>query len=119
MEKIWGENMIFGHFSYLVYMLIFTLIPICILWSINFHFLKKNIKVIWMTTVIAIVYQLIVDPFAENWHAWFFSHDKILGVWIFNFPVENILFFVLISVAISSAVLSFIYHQKTGNFSKL
>ena len=111
--------MTFGHFSYLVYMLIFTLIPIGILWVKNFQFLKKNIKIVWMTVIIAVIYQLIVDPFAENWNAWFFSSDKILGVWIFNFPLENILFFILISIAISSAVLTFIYYQERGKFNKL
>lgn len=103
--------MTFGHFSYLVYMLIFTFVPIGILWLMNFSFLKKNVKIILATTLIGAVYQLIADPFAEYWGAWFFGENKILGLRLFNFPVENVLFFVLVSIAISSAVLSFIRYQ--------
>ena len=70
-------------------------------------------------TIIAIAYQLVANPFAENWNTWFFSDNKILGTWIFNFPVENILFIILISIAISSAVLTFIHYQETGKFDKI
>lgn len=99
-------------------MLIFTLIPIGILWIKNFRFLKKNIKIIWLTAIIALAYQLVTDPFAERWNAWFFSKDRILGIWVFNFPIENMLFFILISIAISSAVLTFIYYQRKGRFNR-
>jgi hypothetical protein len=59
-------------------MLAFTLIPIGILWAKNFQFLKKNIKIVGMSAVIAIIYQVIVDPFAENWNTWFFLTIKFL-----------------------------------------
>lgn len=98
----------FGNYSYLIYMLIFTLTPTIILWVLNFNFLKRNLKIILIIILLAVVYQLIADPFAENSKAWFFSEDKILGIWIFNFPLENILFFILTSLATSSAVLTFI-----------
>lgn len=72
-----------------------------------------------MTAISGVIFQLIADPFAENWQAWGFSDDKILGLWLFNFPVENILFFILVPIAISSAVLTFIYYQETDKFNKL
>lgn len=97
-------------------MLIFTLISTTILWSINYKFLKRNLRVILLTVVMAVIYQLIVDPIAENWQAWFFSHNKILQIWVFNFPLENTLFFILTSFATSSAVLTFIH--LTSSFKK-
>ena len=111
--------MTFGHFSYLVYMLIFTLIPIGILWVKNFQFLKKNIKIVWMTVFIGVIYQFIIDPFAGSWGTWFFTKEKILGIWILNFPIEDLIFIILILIAISSAVLTFIYCQESGKFNKL
>ncbi|MBI3619962.1 hypothetical protein HY214_02350 [Candidatus Roizmanbacteria bacterium] len=93
-------------------MLIFTLIPISILWTKYYSPLKKNIKIVLTVMIIAIIYQLIADPFAEAWHAWFFSENKVMGLWLFNFPVENIIFFALVSIAISSAVIAFIYHEQ-------
>ena len=100
-------------------MILFTFIAIGIPWMKNFNFLKKNIKIILITALISIIYQLIADPFAENWGAWFFSNNKILGLWILNFPIENMLFFVLVSIAISSAVLTFIHYEERGKFDKL
>lgn len=108
----------FGHFSYLVYMLIFTMLPTTILWSINFKFLKRNLKIIILTVSLAVIYQLIADLIAENWQAWFFSNDKILQIWIFNFPLENTLFFILTSFATASAVLTFIHLKKIKKIFK-
>lgn len=108
----------FGQFSYLVYMLTFTLIPIITLWFINFRFLFKNIKVILGVAIIALGYQLIVDPFAEYFQAWFFSEDRILGIWLFNFPIENVLFFLLVSIALSSAVLTLVNLQQVKGLAK-
>lgn len=110
--------MMFGQFSYLVYMLIFTLIPIGILWTKNFKFLRKNGRIVLITVFIGIIYQIIADPFAESWSAWFFTKEKILNIWILNCPIENLIFMILISIAISSAVLTFIYYQETGKINK-
>lgn len=97
----------FGKYSYIVYMLIFTLIPITIIVYKKHEILKKNLKIVFTTVLLAIIYQLIADPFAEAWKAWFFTKDKILDIWIFNFPLENMVFIVLVSIAISTATIGF------------
>lgn len=105
----------FGKYSYLIYMLIFTLIPIAVIWTKYYIFLKANIKIVLLMSAIGIIFQLITDPFAESWRAWFFRSDRILNVWIWNFPIENLIFFFLVSIAVSSAILGFIKHyQKRG-----
>lgn len=98
----------FGRYSYIVYMLFFTLLPIGILWVRKFQVLKKNIRLIAVIAAFGLIYQLVADPFAEAWSAWFFSEDKTLGIRVFNFPIENILFFVLVFVAIASGTIVFI-----------
>lgn len=100
-------------------MLIFTLIPISILWIKNFKFLKKNIKIILIACILGIIHQFVSDPFAESWGAWFFNSEKILNVWILNFPLENVIFVILVSFVISSAVLTFIHYQEEGKFKIL
>lgn len=97
----------FGEYTYLVWMLIFTIVPIGIIWARYGHrLLWKNRKAILVIAAIAVVYQMIVDPFAEAWHAWFFTNDLTMGIWIGNFPIENTIFFVLVSIAISSFVIA-------------
>ncbi len=97
----------FGQYSYLVWMLIFTLVPIGILWArYGRRLLWRNRKAIFVIAIIAILYQLVADPFAESWRAWFFTKNETMGVWIGNFPIENTIFFFLVSIAISSFVIA-------------
>ena len=96
----------FGKYTYLAWMLIFTIVPIGIIWARYSRLLWKNRKAILIIAVIAAVYQLIADPFAEAWHAWFFTKGLTMGFWIGNFPIEDTIFFVLVSIAISSFVIA-------------
>ena len=99
----------FGQYTYLVYVLAFCLIPIGILWVTNFRFLRRNLRVIGMASLVMFIYLCLTDPFAEAWHTWFFSSDRNLGRYVINFPVEEALFFLLVPIAIASATLCFIY----------
>jgi lycopene cyclase domain-containing protein len=96
----------FGHYTYLIDVLVFCLIPIGILWAANFQFLRRNLNVVGLSALIMFVYLCATDPFAEAWYTWFFSSDRILGWYVINFPVEEALFFLLVPVAIASATLS-------------
>ena len=104
--------MIPERFEFLFYMCIFTLPPVIICWALHHDYLKKNIKVIYSMIILSVIYQLISDPFAEGWNAWYFSKEKSLGFWIINFPIENTIFIIIIAVAISSNVLVFLKQDK-------
>jgi len=105
----------FGKFTYLVYVLAFCLVPIGLFWVASFRFLSKNRKAIGMTALATFAYLCVTDPFAEAWHNWFFSNDRILGWWIINFPIEEALFFLLVPIAVATATLCFIYWLDTAN----
>ncbi len=108
-----------GKFSYLVYMLIFTLIPISILWIRRFCFLKKNVKIIFITVLFGVLYNFLTNPIATNLRLWTVSPEKTLGIVVFGFPLEDVLFFALVALAISSATLSFVYSLKYGKLRKI
>src|SRR5215510_12486673 len=96
----------FGQYTYLVYVLAFCLIPIGLFWVLNFRFLWDNLRVVTISTLAMFTYLCVTDPFAEAWHNWFFSSDRMLGWMVINFPIEEGLFFLLVPVAIASATLS-------------
>ena len=97
----------FGQYSYLIWMLVFTIVPIVIIWArYGRRLLWRNRQAILVIAAIAILYQLIADPFAEAWHAWFFTRNETMGIWVANFPIENTIFFVLVSIAVSSFVIA-------------
>jgi lycopene cyclase domain-containing protein len=103
----------FGHYSYLVWMLIFSIVPIGLMWwRYGQRYLWKNIRVIGIVAIVAVAYQLIADPFAEAWHAWFFDTNEIMDLWIGNFPIENVIFFFLVSIAISSFIIAYIERKE-------
>lgn len=106
--------MSFGRYSYLVYMLIFTLLPIGILWIRHFALLRKNAKIISLVTAFGALYHFPTYVLAERWGNWFFSDDRVLGLQVLGSPIEDLLFAVLISIAISSAVLVFIHRRQYG-----
>jgi lycopene cyclase domain-containing protein len=102
----------FGQNTYLVYLLAFCLIPTGLFWVANLGFFRKNLKVIGLSALIILTYLCVTDPLAEAWHTWFFSNDRILGLWLVNFPVEEGIFFLLVPIAVASATLSFIRYQE-------
>ncbi|MDE3088297.1 MAG: lycopene cyclase domain-containing protein [Chloroflexota bacterium] len=103
--------MMFGQYTYLVYLSVFTFVPIGLFWAVNSQFLRKNLKVIGLSAFIILIYLCVTDPFAEAWHTWFFSSDRILGWWVINFPIEEGMFFLLVPIAVACATLSFIDYQ--------
>jgi lycopene cyclase domain-containing protein len=105
----------FGTSTYLIYVLVFSVIPIAVYWLVSFRFLGRNWRVIGMTALVIFVYMCVTDPLAEAWHNWYFSNDRLLGWWMINFPVEEGLFFLLVPIAVASATLCFIdYREKLG-----
>lgn len=95
----------FGHFSFLINMCFFTIIPIIIIWGMHFNFLRTKLKLIGKFVLVALLFQVVADLFAIYWKAWLFVGDKNLGITIINFPIEDIIFVVLIMIVISSVVL--------------
>ncbi len=105
----------FGHYTYLIYVLAFCLVPTAVFWALGFRFLRRNLRVIALTTVVVFAYLCLTDPLAEAWRNWYFSSDRLLGAYMLNFPVEEGLFFLLVPFAISSAALFFLsLYQKSA-----
>ncbi len=106
--------MVPDHLHYLLLMILFTFVPIGLLWRLRYPLMIKNIGIIVRIAALGLVYQLISDPFAEAWGAWSFGEGKNLGVWVFNFPIENSIYSVLISVAIASGTIAFADYLDRG-----
>ena len=85
----------------------------------KFSFLKKNMKIILMTGLFGILYTFIVNPIATYFRIWTISSDKIIGIMVLGFPVEDILFFALVGITISSATLSFVHSLKYGRLKRI
>ena len=97
--------MTLGTFSYLITTLIFAGTAILIEWLLSFKRLKKYAKVIAIITGLGIAFALITEPVALKWRIWFYSQNKVLGIYVLGMPLESLAYVALVAVAIASATL--------------
>lgn len=83
--------MTFGNLTYLVYMAVFSWLPIFILWVIYFKWLKRHFQTIVKATAITFPVVMIWDVIAVYNKAWQYSADRILNINIFFMPIEEFL----------------------------
>jgi lycopene cyclase domain-containing protein len=57
---------------------------------------KGKQKTIYFSILIVAIWWIFWDFFATYRGHWSFNGDKVLGFYIFNLPIEEILFFILI-----------------------
>lgn len=92
-------------FDYLIGLLLVPL-PICIYGLIKLKVLRRLIIEVGITgCIIGGIWDNIAMNIQE---IWFFNPDKILGIWIAGLPLEEWLFFFLVSMMV--ATIAFLLH---------
>ena len=81
----------FGNLTYLVYMVIFSWLPILVLGTIYMKYIKRNFIAIAKTFSIAFPVVMIWDTLSIYNKAWKYSSDRILNVYLSIMPIEEIL----------------------------
>lgn len=103
----------FGNLSYLVWMLVFCIPPIGYLWIRKWNVLNRNRHTILLMVLLGLLFYIIPNPVIRGWDTWFYSDDKIIGR-VFGAPIEDLVFAVLVALAIASATISFIDSKRKG-----
>lgn len=84
-----------------------------LLWLRNGPFLWRNRHIILSVVAIAEVWMLITDPIGGHWGAWYFSSDKVLGIWFLEvMPIEDFFGIAVVSSAAACAILVFGYSPR-------
>lgn len=86
-------NFINPRWEYLTVLLVCVVLPL--LFTI-FHpriRLRNNWQILIISLIISAIPFLIWDYFATKFSHWSFNPDFILGIYIFNLPLEEVLFF--------------------------
>jgi lycopene cyclase domain-containing protein len=94
----------FGHYTYLGLTLIFTLPLILFLWWRHGRRLWRSRRLIFLATVMAVVYGFFVWPFGLRWHCWGYSEEHILGMRIFGTVLEDLVWWACIAFLFSSFI---------------
>ncbi len=85
------------HWNYFNH-LVFWVMPIILLqWVIGWKIFLANWKAILFPTILGGTYWSLADTVAVRQGIWHFDADQILGFHIANLPLEEVLFFWLVS----------------------
>ena len=81
-----------------------------LLWIRNGPFLWRNRRIILWVVAIAEVWMVITDPIGGHWGAWYFTPEKVVGIWFLDvMPIEDFFGIAVVSSAAACATLVFGY----------
>ncbi len=92
-------------YTYLLVLLIFCALPIVILFFIKGKTLYKYKSVLFLAIIGGIIFGAPWDYISTKNEIWTFSTERIIGIWILGLPLEEWLFFVLVTLLFSSITL--------------
>lgn len=81
-------------FSYLLWVVIFLVLPLSIMWLMNVSYLKKYLKTYAVCLLFVVLFSVPWDYMAWKLQIWTFPPDRVLGVWIMHVPIEEDLFYI-------------------------
>ncbi len=108
-----------GHFTYLIFELGWAVPVIVLQWFVGRRQLWERRLTLTLSVSIATVYLSTVDAVAISQGIWTLHHDRIVDLYVFNVPLEEIVFFLVTSVMVVQSVLLFSLDSPMGSLRRL
>lgn len=106
--------MILDNFSHVGYSILFAGLAILVEWFFAFQIIKKYIKrIVLFSLLFGGFYGFIADYFAISNGIWSFDSGKVLGIWILNVPIDELIWGILVGIAIWSALFIFAHYEES------
>ena|SRR3990167_9159580 len=103
-----------AHFTYLLYLLLFTLLPTAILFFFFWKMLRQYFRVYLFTGLGSLVFSLPWDYFAiHRWQIWSFPEKTITSVYLLGVPLEEYFFITLVTWLLATITLISIHYLDT------
>jgi lycopene cyclase domain-containing protein len=83
------------HYTYLLILACSLAGPLALSFDKKVSFYKKW-KQVFMAMILPAIFYCIWDGIFANMHIWFFHEKYITGIFIFNLPIEEVLFFFVV-----------------------
>lgn len=99
-------------YEYLLWLLIFALLPLVILWIIKFRDLMKYKLVFFLAPIGSLIFSVPWDIIAVKEGIWFYKDSNIIGIWLFGLPIEEYIF--IIFVTLLFAIITVLLWKKIG-----
>jgi lycopene cyclase domain-containing protein len=107
-----------SHYTYILILLFSALIPLIFTLEPNFKFYKKLPKLLGAIAIGASVF-ITWDVAFTKIGVWGFNENYLLGINVFNLPLEEILFFIIIPYCCIFLYEAFYYHFNFDPFKKI
>lgn len=108
------------HFTYILILFFSALVPVIFTFEKNFKFYKKFTPLLISISIGATIF-IIWDLFFTEAGIWGFNENYLIGIKVYNLPIEEILFFFVIPYCCIFLHEAFYYHfsfDPFKNFSK-
>jgi lycopene cyclase domain-containing protein len=95
-----------GHWGYMLWLLLFVVIPTLILWGLNGKYLFHYRKVFLYCFVFSFLFGFVWDIWAIQTGMWYYPSAHILGPSFLRLPLEEYLFLLIGPVLFTSLALT-------------
>lgn len=95
----------FGHTTYIAFELAWAVPVLCVQWVFGQEILWSRRRSLLLTVLLATTYLSCTDGIAISQGIWTLHRDRILGAYVANVPVEEIIFFLLTNLLVIQSVL--------------
>ncbi len=92
-------------YSYLIWLLLFVVLPLVVLWILHFKTLKKYSKVLFYAVIGALIFSYPWDYTAIKENIWYFTKPQIVGVLLLGIPVEEWFFIIFVTLLFSTTTI--------------
>jgi lycopene cyclase domain-containing protein len=92
-------------YSYPLWLLLFLVLPLALLWILNFRTLIKHKVVLVAVLVGCLAVSVPWDILSVEDHIWYFSEPHIVGVWLWGLPVEEYVYISFVALLASSVTI--------------
>jgi lycopene cyclase domain-containing protein len=98
---------VWGHLTYLGLLLPWALPVIALQWGVGHAALRRRLAPLLLGTLLPTAYLIGSDAVALAQGIWSIHHDRVLGLYLGNVPVEEALFFLLTDLMVAQSVILF------------
>lgn len=95
----------FGTWTYLIFELAWACPVLILQWAVGWRTLRSRRRPLFWTVLIATVYLSSTDGIAIANGIWTLHRNRIVGMYVANVPIEEIIFFLLTNLLVVQSVL--------------
>jgi len=95
------------NYSYPIWLLIFAVLPLIVIFLLTYKIIKKYLYIYPLTAIGSLIFSIPWDIISVRERIWEFPASSIFGIWLFNLPIEEYIFIVLITWVFASLTILF------------